>query len=45
MTCPPLALVLSVIGVMSDSRKTYAVAMLLVSGILTLLIVWSFLSH
>ncbi len=35
MTCPPLALVLSVIGVISDDRKTYAVAMLLVSGTLT----------
>ncbi|MCL5282791.1 MAG: hypothetical protein M1376_23150 [Planctomycetes bacterium] len=45
MTCPPLALVLSVIGIMSDDRKTYAIAMLLVSGIITLSVFWLFLGY
>jgi hypothetical protein len=40
-----VALVFSVMGVMADQRKTYAIVMLLVSGAVTLLLSWFFLAH
>jgi hypothetical protein len=40
-----VALVLSVIGVLLDQRKVYALVMLLVSGVFTLLILRPFFAY
>ncbi len=42
---PPLALGFSAAGLRGGDRKWYTLVTLLISGILTLLIVWSFLSR
>ena len=39
--CPPLALGLSVAGVIRDERKLYAVIVLLISGAITLYCLFS----
>jgi hypothetical protein len=39
--CPPVALGLSVIGVIRDQRKWYALAILVVSAAFTILLLWS----
>jgi hypothetical protein len=41
LLCPPLALIFSVMGVVLDDRKVFALVMLLVSGAFTLLILGS----
>jgi len=45
LICPPLALVLSIGGVVGGDRKWYTVVTLLVSGAITALILGSFLTH
>jgi len=40
LLCPPLALGCSVAGVIRDERKFYAAVMLVISGAMTVVILW-----
>ena len=40
LLCPPLALGYSVAGVTKDERKFYAAAMLVISGVMTVVVLW-----